>query len=440
MKSFLALFCLLYGSVWLSAAENSLAYSYRTQNAGGVAAVTLDDKTGKILRHEVLFESEHAAHAKKVRRIDSLERYVLTNESAEKPYLFFFSAKADSNWRPRTMQLGSMPDEVCVAGTQALVTCDGDSLVGIDVENLRITKTLAVDQILTPPGNGPQGIMLTDDQQIAVVSFQKDSRSGSKKGSRLLFLKWPELNILADLQLPRDHVELHITGSEKDQGPGPELMFHSPEENVLAVSYDLYGAVALMDWDAAVQGKMENYQAISTSADGEWGTAFPDRGCRVRPFDRSLLWVANAGTEGGATVFDLESRQRIWQGRTPAGLERPVYIPSLRMILAVCAGKTKTRTSTEVVKQFSPQTGLYLFRFQRSSDESTNSAIQVQSGVFPSKDHLFQIATFGDADRPLVLLAAGPGEDAIYLRTLSPYSAEFLDEVPAKGKIQRFEK
>ena len=154
------------------------------------------------------------------------------------------------------------------------------------------------------------------------VSFQKDSKKGKNKGNRLAIYELPRPRLLADIPLERNHDELHFQGNFQQQGPGPEVVLVSEEDNALFVTLDLYGAILLADWQAALDGRLVNWKYLSTSSDGAWGTAFPDRAGLLKAKGRTYALVFNAGTQGGAVLVDLKGsrdrrscRRSAWTGK-----------------------------------------------------------------------------------------------------------------------------
>jgi hypothetical protein len=347
--------------------------------------------------------------------------------------LFIWSA--DEPAEARGVSLPSLPDELRIADRLALITLEGDAVTAVDLRTGQVTALRQLDQLLTPPANGPEDLIVAPDEPYVVVSFQKDSKSGEKKGNRLVLFRLPDMRVVADLQLPRDHPDLHIADNPKEQGPGPEVLYIAPESDTLAITLDLYGALGIMRWSAAKTGRIEDWTVIGTAADDRLtGQSFPDRATALRLANRDYYLVCNAGTEGGAVLVDLQTKQVRWRRPTPAGLEAPVYIPALRQVFSVCSGKTKQREGQEVIRSFHPQSSLFGFDF-RSRQAVQEGPVQ----QWPLGGLTTQIALVSEQP-PLLLVALGQEpERADTLLTFDPVSGTVKDQVPAVGVIGRFE-
>lgn len=412
-----------------------IAYSFNHRDGGGVAVVSVDPQSGKIRDHRVLFQSADCTKANKVRRTADGRGVVVNNETAKGPHLFV--ASLDQDGPPRRIQLPGEPDEVRIAGDYALATCANDLLALIDLRPEGGVRSWYADKQLSPPGNKPEDAFVLPGGRLAVVSCQKDSKKGKKHGNRLIVMKLPELEPLADLRLPRDHPELHIDGNLKEQGPSPEIVLVSQPANALLVTLDLYGAVAVMDWSAAQSGRMLHWEYLPTSLDGSWGTAFPDRADLLTVAGHPCSLVFNVGRQGGAALVDLAGRKIIKRWPVPPGLEKPVFFPAYRWAYSVCSGKTKSRGKSELTKEYHPGRSVYAFDFGPPRADRS-SRLQVQSLQF----YIFRLAPVHALGRPLLLLAAGRKPDtekADILLIYDPQNQRVVDQHPAAGNIGQFE-
>ena len=429
----------LWSCASVFAGEHPLAYSFRRNGGGGVALIRIDDTTGRIVDDRVLFESEECNRPEKLRRDAERRQYVLTNETDKKagPHVFIVSENAAA--ATKSMALPSIPDEVRLRFGQALVTCDGDWLVQIDLQFAKIVKQWDAGEIVDPPANGPQDILFFEDgdesdsgRSIVVLSFQKDSRKGKKKGSRIVAFRWPEMSVIADARLPRNRPDLHIRGNKKESGPGPEIVHISKNTNRIFATLDLYGAVAFGELDRFLRGEEVIWKYLSTSIDGSWGNAFPDRMSAFRYDDAEVAFVANSGTSGGTALFDLAKRSLVWRCASPAGLETPIYVPNQAKVYSVCSGKQKARARRETEKTFIPQQGLFVFDL---SKQKSNAPCFTQ---VPTDKFMFRIARVGPAEKPWIVLAGGHGSPDT-LMVFDPRAGRFVDDRPASGALMRFE-
>jgi hypothetical protein len=333
----------------------------------------------------------------------------------------------------QSVELGGEPDELRVAGEYALVTCAADSLELIDLRAAKVAQTWRADRELDPPGRSPEDIHVLPDLRHAVISIQKDNKTGKKLGSRLVILALPDLKPLADIRLERNHPEVHIEGNGQQQGPSPEVVVVSEPANTLLATLDLYGGVALMDWTEARSGRMSHWQYLSTALDQSWGTAFPDRAGLVQDGTRALVF--NAGPQGGAVLVDLAARKVVSHWQVPPGLEKPVYFPRQRLAYSVCSGKVKFRAESDVEKRLDPGRALYALDLSPRGEQQP-----ARLEVLTFNRFVTRIAAIDSSHRPLLLLGAGTRAEATdTLIVYDPVARQVLDQQPAARTIVQFE-
>ena len=414
----------------------SVPYSFSDEDSGGAAIARIDIPSGRILSNEALFDSRDCREPLKIRRSSDGKTVAVTNLDAAGPQLMLWSTNTPN--AVKGVSLPSIPDEVRLVGPLALLTLEDDAVVAVDLTRQQVAIVHELDKMLKPPANAPEDLAVDPSGEFAVVSFQKDSSSGKKKGNRLVIFKLPEFTFVADLPLPRERPDLHVRGNPKEQGPGPEVLWISPQTDTLAVTLDLYGAVGLLRWSDAKVGKLasEDWTMISTDASAELtGQSFPDRATSVVLGSREYYLVCNAGQDGGSVLIDLLKRKVVWQRPTPPGLEAPVFIPQLRQAFSVCSGKTKRRQGKEIIKTSNPQKSLYIFDFH-SADAVQNAAVT----AMPLEGFTSQIAMISDAP-PLLVVAIGSAPDrADTLVTVDPVQRKIIDRRPALGQIGRFDR
>lgn len=415
----------LLGAGAVSASQ--LAYSFRGAAGGGVALVSLDGAAGKIVDHQVLFTEPQLAMAFKVRFSADGQRVLVTNDQEEPP--FAMVAKA---WPPgpaTVVDLPTIPDEVRAYRKGFLATCDKGLIAYVDGETGELKRKFKGRKKLEPEGSRPEDIRVLDDLDLALVSFQKDNRSGTRKGNRLVLLSLPKLKLVSDLQLPRDHPELHLPGNPKEQGPSPEVVLASMESETLMVTLDLYGAVAMLDLEDARDGDLSGLVTLPVSPDGAWGTAFPDRASQLPLEGGDLALVVNAGEVGGTALVDLGAKavRRLWA--TPPGLEAPVWVPGLGRAVSVCSGKTKRREGDALVKEFHPGTSLYVFDVAAEDGPPVVHDLGVRTKLVA--------ALTGSADH--LVLVLGQSDAGSEWLLVDPSDGSILDRRPATGEPQRQE-
>ena len=424
------LLLLLLASQTTRADIAEVAYSFSRDGGGGVVVVQLDTTTGEIADQRIVAESPKCTNPEKVRRAGR-NQLILTNETSDPagPHLFLIE-EADVP-QVRSLVLPATPDEVRANGGFAVSTCDEDWVARVEFNSAKVVGKWNAKDFMNPPGNGPQDVFFLSDGQHVVLSFQKDSKKGKNKGSRIGVFRLPNLNLVADARLPRTKPELNVKGNKKESGPGPEVIHVSKQNNTIVVTLDLYGAVAIANWDHLLAGKAD-WLYLSTAMDGSWGNAFPDRMSVFEVSDREVALVANAGTGGGMALLDIKAREFIWQRNSPPGLEAPVYVPQVRKAYSVCSGKTKWRGEKEVEKDYHPQKGIYVCDF------SSRQAVRDQQiEQIPTELLMYRITDVGE-DEPWLLLAGGK-DSPDTIMVLDARTGEFVDKQPAIGALIRFE-
>ena len=406
-------------------------YSFRLDKEGGVASLRVDAESGKILEQKVVYQSKHCTAPKKVRPTANPNIVLLTNDSEDEPYLFVVD-KTNSRLS-RIVELPTTVDEARIARNQALLTCDKDQLVSVDINSRTIMGIWDVGKILKPKGNGPQDVLITKDGRYAIFSFQKDNSTGKKKGGRLALFELPGMILKSDILLARDYRDWDIEEKIRRQGPGLELIFLDEQSNTLISTSDHYGALAVMNWSDVLAGELTTLQYIPTSARGDWGHAFPDRGVMFRNRKRTYCLITNAGVTGGALLFDVATRRVTQFFDTPPGIETPVYFPELSKAFAVCPGKTKKRVVDKVLKTYFPQRQMFVFDFSKSDETVLMKTVNYD-------DFLFQIGVLPRSDRaPLLAVSIGATEkQAERIMIVDTATQKTLDQKTAIGTVVQF--
>ncbi|MBC8010179.1 MAG: hypothetical protein H7067_08780, partial [Burkholderiales bacterium] len=335
--------------------------AFQTAEDGGVARVEIDAE-GRQSSPVVLFRATAFAAAAKL-RVSADGRHATLNAETEGGENFaILPLPAGTS---RLLALDFTPEEhrIDSAGRAYVGGTDGH-LAALDLAGGAITHRWNSRHQLEPAGHKPEDLLVLEPEGLLLVSHQKDSKKG-RLGSRLVVLRLADLSLVADLPLPRDHPELHL--SEKEAGPSPEVIRVDRATNTLLLTLDLYGALAFADLDAALAGRLEHYLALPTSADGAWGVSFADRLALARVGDRSLAIVSNASADGGLAVFDVAARRRLAFYPVESGCAEPVLVNEGRTLATVVSGKRKRVLGDALENVTTPGTDLLLLDLARAA-------------------------------------------------------------------------
>ncbi|MCA9216966.1 MAG: hypothetical protein KDB27_28050 [Planctomycetales bacterium] len=412
--------------------ELRIGYSFARKGGGGMAMATVEADTGKILSQDIQYQSVYCTAPKKLRSVGDGKTFVMTND--DEMIRTIFVIDIEDSGRSRVVQMPGVPDEVRVAGTQLVITCSRDFLATVDINSRRILGMWDVSQLLKPPGNHPQDILVVPDGKHAIVSFQKDSPGGKKLGGRLVVFTLPGMDVVSDVVLGRDYEHWELKNSIRKTGPGLELIFLDERNDTVLSTADHYGAVALLRWSELFAGKLNTLEYLSTATDRSWGYSFPDRGVQFEIGSNSYCLVCNAGADGGAVIVDLEQWKIVHRMRTRFGLEKPIFLPELGKAFSSCPGKHKTRVRSEVVKKYEPHPVLSVFDF----DETDIAKTSVRP--IRMKANLFQIGVLHrDGRTPLFIMSCGQDAGTRVL-IFDPATERLLDDQSAIGAVVQFER
>ncbi|WP_052362192.1 hypothetical protein [Geminisphaera colitermitum] len=355
---------------------DSVFVAFRSGDDGGLARVVLG-ADGAPDAATVLFRAPSFRDAAKLCISGDGRRAVLNaeTESSGEPNLALLDLQASAGTPPILVTLDFLPEEHRIWRDRAFVGGKDGHLVAIDLASGRITHRWNSRKQLTPPGHKPEDIQIMDTEELLLVSHQKDGKKG-RQGSRIVILKATDLSLVADLPLPRNHPELHL--SDKEAGPSPEVIRVDRASNTLLVTLDLYGALAFADLDAALAGKWQNPDYLPTGADaGQWGTAFPDRVILAPHEGRTLAFVSNASQDGGITVFDVAARRRVAFLPVEAGCDYPVLVDEGHTVATVVSGKRKRRLADSLENITTPGTDLILIDVSRAASGDSSALARV---------------------------------------------------------------
>ncbi len=378
-----------------------LYYTFHDGERGGLARLIIDSETGEAGGHEVLFSSAGCRNPRKLAITDCGRYVIMASEESGRHNLFITNLQHDP---PTTESLRFLtePDEIRTFGTKAIIGGSSGNVITVDLEEPTILARWNARRDLSPSGHKTEDVLVLPCGERAIMSFQKDSRSGRHRGSRVVIVSLPELETVHDLHLPRNRPELHYADVPRETGPNPEVIHLSPQTNTFFVSLDLYGGAALADLDALREGRWSNLRYVTTAVDESWGHAFPDRFVHFEREGREFVLALNSGEAGGGAVIDLKKREVIARAAMRHGLETPIYFDRLGLVVATPAGKMKRRGPEGLIRTFHPGRMLHLLDV---SQLASTGALGVETHEM---EHLlFRAAPVESGTASLVLLMMG---------------------------------
>lgn len=403
----------------------SIYYTFSKGMKGGVAVARIDGNTGKILEQKILIESVLFSHPHKI-KVSECGNYVLATSQHEG-----INNLALTNLKTNTTRFLSVPrkpDDIGTWGSKFVIGAEDQMCYILDAPSAKITRRWNGKHLIYPEGRRIEYVTTTKDG-TAWTSWQKDSASGRRKGSRLIAIDIASGRTISDIHMPRCFPQLHLA-DPKEQGPNPEIIIPSSKTNTMLLSMDLYGGIALADLDALREGRWQNLTYLSTSPNSKWGIAFPDRALIYPTKNNDFAFVANAGREGGVCWVDMRNRQIVQTLQTPPGLEAPASVANGRFLVCPALGKTKYRVFGELMEKRQPLAQLYVFEV--SADE--NPRLNLRTLPLPTK--AYRAAPVSPDKNDLVLLTAGD-KSATELITLHASNAKIADRTSSVGRIKR---
>jgi DNA-binding beta-propeller fold protein YncE len=402
-------------------------YTYLAPEGGGIAAVSVHPQTGKIIGQQSLGQDACFSEPYKI-AVSPDGRYVAATSHHQLLHNVMLV-----DLQTKTHQLLSTtetPDAVEPYGSGFFIGADSGRHYFIDAPSAQVTRRWNGEQHLYPTGRRIEYVSIQPDTGLAWTSWQKDSPSSLRKGSRVVVFDINQWKHVADLPMPRALPHLHLADF-KEQGPNPEIIIPSPKTNTLLLSMDLYGGVAMADLDAAARGEWRKLSYHTTAPDETWGTAFPDRALRYPTPNNEFVLIANAGKTGGVAWVDLNGRRVVQTLETPPGLEAPVAVNQGKLIVAAALGKTKFRQFGALKESRHPTQELFLFTPSGPADHPRLSLKRIALPTFA-----YRVAAVAPQANDIVLLTAGdtgPKE----IMTVRASTGQVIDRQPALGTIRR---
>lgn len=412
-----------------SGAESVFYYTFNDTEGGGVAAVRVHTNDARLTDGGVVARGGRGGWEKLAVSADGLLVAAVAPEG--RPNLLVRDLSREGEGATRTARIPQEPDAIEAWGRKFVVGAGEGFHYLVDGDTARVEKDFNARRQLRPSGRKPEYILVEPGADTAWITFQKDSRTGSHKGSRVLCFDLANWRLLADNRLPRNMPALHMADL-REQGPSPEIMVVSPASNTLLLSMDLYGGVAMADLDAARRGRWSNLVYLSTHPTGEWGTAFPDRALHFTRRGRDYVLMNNAGRDGGSALIDLEARRIVQIVPTPPGLEIPVWLPAADRLAAVARGKVKLRGPSALAEERAPRRELFVFAFEPGDEVR----LRLETYQLDGYSQHTKAAGGPESDRVLALLrgAAGAGDQFVII---SATNGETLARLPAAGPVAR---
>ncbi|TLD71298.1 hypothetical protein FEM03_07140 [Phragmitibacter flavus] len=324
-------------------------YTHGKEGDGGLARIAVHDQTGQWQGHQTI-EGPGLDQPKKLAITKDGGHAVVTSDESDR--VWFYQLGGTPKFH-KELQLGGETTDIALVDNKLMLTAGEGFFYWIDPKQATIERTWNSEEQMSPSGRKGEDILFLPDKQVALVSFQKDSKKGKHMGSRLLVFDPKPFTPRHDLSLPRNRPELHIAADLREQGPNPELIFVAPKSNTIALTLDLYGALAFADLDAALKGEWKNLEYVSTALDGAWGTSFPDRGMQFEAGGRERLLVSNASDNGGLVLVNLKERKITQTFPAQAGAEHPIWLPTAKKAVTVISGKVKARGSSGLSNEIS---------------------------------------------------------------------------------------
>jgi len=382
--------------------------------------------TGEISSHSAL-PGPALKLPKKVAVSEDGKHLIVTSEETKGAW--FYELSPTPAFRS-ALEIGEATSEIDSLGDHALLLADKGLFYWIDLSSGKIANQWNSRTGLTPSGNKGEDVTFLPEKNLAFVSFQKDSKEGKHKGSRVVLLDLQTFTPQADLLLPREFPNLNIAQSKKEQGPNPEMIFLAPKSDTLILSLDLYGGIGFANLDAALHGDLKNVDYVSSAPDGAWGTAFPDRGLLFESGKKDFLLISNASNNGGIVLFDVAQRKVVQSFEAKAGAEPPILLPKSKKAVTVLSGKVKKRAKAGLEKTLSPGNDLLVFDL---APLANGGKAKLERISFEKPVVRVEAIDPENSDRLLLALGVDASEFVIYdLATRKELTHE-----PAKGPVNR---
>lgn len=415
---------------WFSLnASTTVFFTYSDGREGGIAKALVDADTGKIQAIETLASARGFRVPHKLAL--SRDGRVVAGVSEEERQTNFIAFDLAENKTIGTLRLRNEPDAIAGAGDGFVIGARSGDVYRVGAGDARLRSTWNSRDSLRPSGHKVEYITVVEDRNQVWLSFQKDNRAGQHRGSRIVLFSIEPFRLQHDIQLPRDRPELHMA-ELRERGPNPEYVQPMPNSNALVVSYDLYGAVAIADLDAAERGEWKNPVVLSTSPTGSWGDAFPDRITFFSHNDRDYALVANQGQIGGTVLIDVTAREVAQVFETEHGLAAPIFLSTANVFASVKPGKLKFRAGDGLVRNRFPIREIGLFELP------AGGASQPMTFRTVPFDRRAQLAVPVAAERnSLLFVLTQTTTNENFFTVMDALTGEIIDEKQAPSLVGR---
>lgn len=410
----------------------SVYYTFHDGSRGGLAEAVIDKRDHAITTQRILMADADFDDPHKI-ALTADGRYLAgVSQREQVTNLLIYDLRGQ---RPvASLALPEEPDAIEAAGGHFIIGARKGDIYRVEAATGNLDSVWNARRELRPRGHKVEYITVAEDQNHIWFSFQKDSRSGQNKGSRVLLFSIEPFSFLHDLQLPRNRPDLHMEAL-RERGPNPEIIEPSYNSNTLLLSLDLYGAVAMADLDAAAQGDWKNLTYLPAAPDESWGESFPDRATMITWRGRDLCLMTNQGRPGGALLVDLAERRVKQRFDVPNGLEAPIHLPTIDAFVCIVPGKLKWRGRYELESTRTPLPLIYLFEYSTHSD---SLELSISTHDFPR--HARRAMALAPAINSLLLVHTRADDGSDLLTITDAASGTIVEEHPALGKIGRMVK
>ncbi len=193
-------------------------YTFKGGKGGGVAVANVDRSSGRILSQEVLAESPSFLRPHKLKVSESGRYLLATSPHAARHNLLLVDLAHQTH---QFLSVDRMPDDLAAWEDCFVVGAEEQMCYIVDAESGKVAQRWNGKHELRSDGRRIEYVATTSDG-TAWTSWQKDSGSGTRKGSRVVTINIASGETIADLQMPRAMPQLHLADA-KERGPNPEI-------------------------------------------------------------------------------------------------------------------------------------------------------------------------------------------------------------------------
>lgn len=413
-------------------------YAYYHLDGGGLAEITVDPEAGKITGQRSVFHSPGNPMIEELVASDDGRLLALSNRQKDARSLYVLERQGDAlNPRAFRVDLPQRADHLALSGRQIAAVGHKGEVYRIDAGRPGIVAgSVDLKRVLDIQDGSLGACVFSPDENHLLVLVGADSSDGRRRGGRIVVLNWPRLTVAHDIELPRDHPDLHYPEGSRERNPMPVAISLLPETNTAAIALSLYGAVALTDLDSLVSdGRLAGYTLLPTSENAEFGEGFPTILFPVVAAGRRLLLADNSGGTGGIAVLDPATRTRIaWLDTGLTSMGRFSMVDATRGV-GNRAGVASKRGTDSTISSHSEQSNLVVIDFS-----PLQSGGQPDAQILDFEDYVYFSTPVGSPSQTARLLLGFFGTDQKTLEN-AIYDLDrqaILDRQPSLGVIRGF--